>query len=434
MRILIATVPAAGHFNPLTGPAVRLAELGHDVRWYAGPAYAARVKRLGLEVITYEEATEITGDNVNALFPERPKLSGPKAIEFDADVFFARPARAQFRDIRNARERFPFDALLIDGAFYAGYLVAKRLDVPVFVMGSIAAPSLRGENAVTPFFGLRPPRTFLGRMVNRAARAMLVSGSRKGVETFNGYLAEEGLPAMAVEDYFDCTQQPDVARRVFNVGLPELDFPDAYVPPNAEWVGALLPHRTAAAAPLHPRVIERSGRVVVVSQGTVDNHDPQKLMIPAIEAFMGGDRLLVVVTGGVGTDELRARYHHDNLLIEDIVDFDLLFPHTELYVTNGGLGGVLLALSHGVPLLVAGTREGKGDINVRLAYRGLAVDLRSEHPSARAIARGTQRVLRDTDMRDRVAAVKTALAGYDSVGIVERGLLDSLQTADPLTE
>ncbi|RZS66629.1 UDP:flavonoid glycosyltransferase YjiC (YdhE family) [Agromyces ramosus] len=434
MRILIATVPAAGHFNPLTGPAVRLAELGHDVRWYAGPAYAARVKRLGLEVIPYEEATEITGDNVNALFPERPKLRGAKAIEFDADVFFARPAHAQFRDIRNARERFPFDALLIDGAFYAGYLVAKRLDVPVFVMGSIAAPSLRGRNAVTPFFGLRPPRTFLGRMVNRAARAMLVSGSRKGVETFNGYLAEEGLPALAVEDYFDCTQQPDVARRVFNVGLPELDFPDAYVPPNAEWVGALLPHRTAAAAPLHPRVIERSGRVVVVSQGTVDNHDPQKLMIPAIEAFMGGDRLLVVVTGGVGTDELRARYQHDNLLIEDFVDFDLLFPHTELYVTNGGLGGVLLALSHGVPLLVAGTREGKGDINVRLAYRGLAVDLRSEHPSARAIARGTQRVLSDSDMRVRVAAVKTALAAYDSVGIIERGLLDSLATADPLTE
>ena len=106
-------------------------------------------------------------------------------------------------------------------------------------------------------------------------------------------------------------------------------------------------------------------------------------MIPAIEAFAGGDRLLVVVTGGVGTEELRSRYPHDNVLIEDFVDFDLLFPHTELYVTNGGLGGVLLALSHGVPLLIAGTREGKGDINARLAYRGLAVDLRTETPSAR---------------------------------------------------
>lgn len=429
MRILIATVPAAGHFNPLTGPAVRLAERGHDVRWYAGPDYAARVERLGLEVIPYEEATEITGDNVNALFPERQKLKGPKAIEFDADVFFARPVGPQFRDIRNARERFPFDALLIDGAFYAGYLVAKRLDVPVFVLGSIAAPSLRGKDAVTPFFGLRPAKTIVGRIVNRIARAMLVAGSRKGAETFNRFLAEEGLPPVTVEDWFDCTLQPDVARRVFNIGLPELDFPGDYVPPNAEWVGALPPHRTSSAAPLHPRILEQSGNVVVVSQGTVDNHDPRKLMIPAIGAFAGGDRLLVVVTGGVGTDELRARYPHDNVLIEDYVDFDLLFPHTQLFVTNGGLGGALLALSHGVPLLVAGTREGKGDINARLAFRGLAVDLRSENPSARAVARGAERVLRDTDMRDRIAVVRSALAAHDSVGIIERGLLANVDGA-----
>lgn len=428
MRILIATVPAAGHFNPLTGPAVRLAERGHDVRWYAGLEYAKRVEDLGLEVVPYVDATEITGDNVNAVFPERQKLKGPKAIEFDADVFFARPVGAQFRDIRAARERFPFDALLIDGAFYAGYLAAKRLDVPVFVIGSIAGPSLRRPDALTPFFGLRPPRSFVGRMVNRVTRAMLVSGSRKGVETFNGFLAEEGLPAITVENYFDCTQQPDVARRVFNIGLPELDFPGAYVPPNAEWVGALLPHRSVSIAPLDPRIIQRSGHVVVVSQGTVDNHDPSKLLIPAIEAFAGDDRLLVVVTGGVGTDELRARYPHDNVLIEDFVDFDLLFPHAELYVTNGGLGGVLLALSHGVPLLVAGTREGKGDINVRLAYRGLAVDLRSETPSPRAVARGAERVLRDNEMKTRIAAVQTALAEYDSIGIIERGLLDSLRS------
>ncbi len=430
MRILIATVPAAGHFNPLTGPAVRLAELGHDVKWYAGPDYAARAERLGLQVIPYKEATEITADNVNSLFPERQKLKGRKAIEFDADVFFAGPVRAQFCDIRHAREKFAFDALLIDGAFYAGYLVAKRLDVPVFVIGSIAAPSLRGGNSVTPFFGLRPPKTIVGRLVNRVARAMIVSGSRKGVETFNAYLAEEGLPPVTVEDYFDCTQQPDVARRVFKIGLPELDFPAVWIPPHTEWVGALLPHRAAAPAPLDPRIIEQSGKVVVVSQGTVDNHDPGKLIIPAIEAFAGGDRLLVVVTGGVGTDEMRSRYQYDNVLIEDFVGFDLLFPHTELYITNGGLGGVLLALSHGVPLLVAGTREGKGDINARLAYRGLAVDLRSETPSASAVARGAKRVLSDMDMRNRVAAVKVTLATYDSVGIIERGLLDGLQTAD----
>ncbi|WP_426321762.1 glycosyltransferase [Microbacterium sp. E-13] len=426
MRILVATVPAAGHFNPLTGPAVRLAALGHEVRWYAGPEYAGRVERLGLEVVPYKEATEVTAENVNVLFPERQTLKGPKAIEFDADVFFAGPVGAQFHDVRDARERFPFDALLIDGAFYAGYLAAKVLGVPVFVMGSIAAPTLRGSRPITPFFGLRPPRTFVGRTVNRVARAMLLSASRKGVGTFNEFLAEEGLPPVTVEDYFDCTQQPDVARRVFNVGIPELDFPDVYVPHNADWVGALLPYRPIAPAALDPRIVERSGQVVVVSQGTVDNHDPRKLMIPAIEAFAGGDRLLVVVTGGVGTEELRSRYSQDDVLIEDFVDFDLLFPHAELYVTNGGLGGVLLALSHGIPLLVAGTREGKGDINARLAYRGLAVDLRSETPSVRALRRGADRVLGDRGMRARIGAVQSALAEYDSIGIIERGLLDSL--------
>ncbi len=61
----------------------------------------------------------------------------------------------------------------------------------------------RGGHSVTPFFGLRPPKTIVGRLVNRVARAMIVSGSRKGVETFNAYLAEEGLPPVTVEDYFD---------------------------------------------------------------------------------------------------------------------------------------------------------------------------------------------------------------------------------------
>ena len=127
------------------------------------------------------------------------------------------------------------------------------------VVGSIAAPSLRGRNAVTPFFGLRPPRTLVGRIVNRVARAMIMSSSHRGVETFNGYLAEEGLPPVTVENYFDCPQQPDVARRVFNTGLPELDYPDVYISPNTEWVGALLPRRAAATAPLDPRILERSG-------------------------------------------------------------------------------------------------------------------------------------------------------------------------------
>ena len=38
MKFLFASLPADGHFNPLTGIAVHLRDRGHDVRWYAGPA------------------------------------------------------------------------------------------------------------------------------------------------------------------------------------------------------------------------------------------------------------------------------------------------------------------------------------------------------------------------------------------------------------
>ncbi len=33
MNILFATVPADGHFNPLTGVAMHLKAAGHDIRW-----------------------------------------------------------------------------------------------------------------------------------------------------------------------------------------------------------------------------------------------------------------------------------------------------------------------------------------------------------------------------------------------------------------
>ncbi len=48
MKILFATMPFDGHFNPLTGIAMHLKAAGHDVRWYTGPSYAAKLERLGI--------------------------------------------------------------------------------------------------------------------------------------------------------------------------------------------------------------------------------------------------------------------------------------------------------------------------------------------------------------------------------------------------
>ena len=90
-------------------------------------------------------------------------------------------------------------------------------------------------------------------------------------------------------------------RRVFLNGTPCLEFPGYHPPPNAEFVGDLAPARTPAAIATLPPACWRRRAVVVVSQGTVDNTDPEKLIVPTLEALKDGPYVVVATTGGVQT-------------------------------------------------------------------------------------------------------------------------------------
>ena len=38
-KILFASIPADGHFNPMTGMAMELKNQGHDIRWYTSEIF-----------------------------------------------------------------------------------------------------------------------------------------------------------------------------------------------------------------------------------------------------------------------------------------------------------------------------------------------------------------------------------------------------------
>ena len=416
MKILFATFPASGHFNPLTSVAARLLQRGHEVAWYTAPSFVHRVERLGVTAFPYRRAIEVTDENIGELYPERAKLTGTKRLAFDFDKVFAAPVRDHYLDLREIRDEYPFELLVCDSAFFASTIVARALGVPVYSVNP--GPSLYPATDVPPpFFGLRPARGPLGRLRDRILWRLVYGSLKLGITSFNDAFAVAGLPAVKQRDVFRIVEQ--TATRNFQSGVPETDFPRSEAPPNTVYVGALLPQKTDAGPPLDPRITEWSGPVVVVSQGTVDNRDPSKLIAPTIEALAGGDTLVVAVTAGSGTADLRRRYPLPSVIVEDFIDFHQLFPHTDVFVCNGGHGSVMLALHYRVPLLLAGTREGKNDINARLAYNGVAVDLRTEHPSPRRIATGVAHVLADEALRARVAAVGAILDGYDSLGLIE---------------
>ncbi|MCA1681230.1 MAG: glycosyltransferase, partial [Actinobacteria bacterium] len=330
--------------------------------------------------LPFRRATEINGDNIAEHFPEIENLKGPKRIAFDLEKIFFGNTKAHFDDIREIREEFPFEVLVADGAFYAAYLVAKKLELPVYGIGPGPTPAPTSPTAPPPFFGLTPATNPLARVKHRIVGAMVKSTTKPGMRTFNELLASEGLPAYA-RSVFDLPS--DAATLFFQTGVAGMDFPRSDWPANHRFVGPLLPPRTAAGTQELPFAdkLAQYGSVVVVSQGTVDNRDPDKLLIPALTALANTDHLVVACTGRRNTDALRARFAHDNILVEDWVDFDILLPRADLLICNGGYGSIMHALMNEVPILSAGKLEAKNDINARLAYRGFGLDLKTERPT-----------------------------------------------------
>ena len=231
---------------------------------------------------------------------------------------------------------FPFDAIVTDAAFYAAYPITRRLGIPAFGISPAPSPTAKSAGAPPPFFGLTPASTPLARLRHRLVWLMVEGSTRRGVRIFDSVLAREGLPPYRDSPF----QLPwDTVEVMFQTGVPAMDFKGLEWPGNHMFVGPLLPPRSTQSAdlPFGAQLADASS-VVVVSQGTVDNRDPEKLVVPTLTALAGTDHLVVACTGGRSTAALQQAFPHNNVVIVDWADFDVLLPHCDVFITNGGYG------------------------------------------------------------------------------------------------
>ena len=77
--------------------------------------------------------------------------------------------------------------------------------------------------------------------------------------------------------------------------------------------------------------------VVLVTQGTLDTMDLDRLVGPTLRALSGEDLLVLAVTGGPPVARLGPL--PANARAAEFIPFDLLMPKISLMVTNGGFGG-----------------------------------------------------------------------------------------------
>jgi len=153
----------------------------------------------------------------------------------------------------------------------------------------------------------------------------------------------------------------------------------------------------------------------------------RELVVPALRALADEDVLVVVTTGRVAEPDLVAALGAPlpaNARVCEFVPYDLLLPHVDVCVANGGFTGVTTALHHGVPLVQVGSTEEKAEIGARIRWSGVGVRMRTTSPSPRRLRAAVRRVLHDPGYRAAAQRIGVEMrshdAGREGADLVER--------------
>ncbi len=411
-KILFATLPADGHFNPLTGLARYLQAAGVDVRWYTSPVFKEKLEKLAIRHSPFVEALDTNGQNLDALFPGRKSITDPVAkLNLDMINGLVDRAPEYYADIRAIYDSFPFDLVVADSLFPAIPFVKRKLGVPVVAVGVV--PLAETSIDLAPYGMARlPPADEAQRSEYATLRDFAQDVLFKpSIDAFDATLKEHGIEVPGSAPFNLLIKEADL---YLQIGTPGFEYHRTDLGENVRFVGALLPYASQGGQPAwFDERLRKYNKVVLVTQGTIEK-DTRKILEPTLTAFRDTDVLVVAATGGSGTGELRAKYAAENVIIEDFIPFDQIMPYAGVFVTNGGYGGTLLSIKHRLPLVAAGVHEGKNEVCARIGYFRIGVDLGTETPTPEAIRGGVEAVLADAAYRENITRLADEFATYQA--------------------
>jgi MGT family glycosyltransferase len=430
-KILFANFPADGHFNPLTGIAVHLKGLGHDVRWYTGKKFREKIEKLGIPYYPLKRALDFSEGEPDQMFPDRKNHKSQVAkLKFDIKHAFVLRGPEFYQDIREINEHFDFDILVADVTFTGAPFVKQKMNKPVVAIGVM--PLAETSKDLAPMgLGMTPSSTFFGRRKQDVLRFLtdkLVFGESK--KLIDDIYREHGMKTKGGNIFDVMCKEADL---LLQSGTPGFEYYRSDLSKKVRFIGALLPYsQNKRAAYQLPASYQRFRKKILVTQGTVET-DVEKIIVPTLEAFKDSDVLVIATTGGSKTAELKARYPQTNFLIEDFISFDDIMPQSDVYITNGGYGGVMLGIENKLPMVVAGVHEGKNEINARIGYFGLGINLKTEKPTVAQIKNSVEEIFRNPSYKKNVTRLAGEFRQYDPLTLAEQ-YLEELLPRSPKTK
>ncbi len=409
-RFLFGTVPAVGHVNPGLPIARKLVEHGHEVWWYTGKRFQAKVEASGARFLSMQAAPDFDDRDIDASFPGRRGLTGLAQFKWDIKHIFVDAAVGQLHDLTEILRAFPADVLVADSAFAGAAFASEKEGRPWAAFGVSALPFSSRDTA--PFgLALRPNASRIGRVRNRSLNWVFDHVLFRDVNVHTNKVRRKvGLPPTTT-GLLDSAVSPFL----FLQGTtPAFEYPRSDLPPTVHFVGPFLPDPPRDFTPpgwwddLH-----RDCPVVHITQGTVATA-ADDLLVPTLKALARENVLIVATTGGPPLESIALHPLPENTRVEQFIPHYYLLPHVDVMVTNGGYNGVQIALANGVPLIAAGRTEEKPEIGARIAWAGVGINLNTKSPTVTQLRAAVKQVLSDPRYRQNAQQIQADYARHDA--------------------
>src|ERR1700742_248877 len=113
MKILLSSIPATGHFNPILVAARILKEAGHETAIYTSVVFRDKIERAGLRFIPLpEEADQVVRDFIVSFLDKHKVTPAPEEMVKAFTGAFINPMISQFRGMQTILKEFPAEVVI----------------------------------------------------------------------------------------------------------------------------------------------------------------------------------------------------------------------------------------------------------------------------------------------------------------------------------
>jgi UDP:flavonoid glycosyltransferase YjiC (YdhE family) len=372
-RILFASRPLSGHFDPLLPLAEAARASGHTVAIASGDPVVGRARDAGFTAFEAGPADTFRAEWAPR-FPGFTSLVGDAQRRFFFTEIFANLELApRAVDLASIMSSWQPDLVVHEMAELAAPLVSTSLGIPYVDVG----------------YGSLIPRALL----EEAGTAAAVHWRARGLEPhpLAGLLrylyVDPCPPGLQIPQIADVAAVVPVQRMRPAIGEARVEKRSALLDD--------LPHRPA----------------VYVTLGTIWNTDLDVFRL-VIEALR--DSVNLIVTIGRQNDPALLGPQPRGVIISNYIPQHELLPWCDAVVAHGGSGTVLGALAHGVPLLVIPQGADQWSNAEQIVTAGAGRRLLRNELSVTAVREGVMALLSEPSYRRAAAIIKDEVRSMPS--------------------